>query len=174
MKISEQGLDFIKSFEGLRLTAYWDPNGGVWTIGWGHTRGVRRGQVITKAQAERFIRDDLAPIERHLTADLGEDGVLQCQFDALCSWIFNLRDGIRQYNNSTLRRKLKSGDYKGAADEFPRWCHSGGHVLPGLVRRREAERKMFLQAGGVTALFVGVLVILAMGLAIAFFREMVL
>ena len=147
MKISKQGLDFIKSFEGLELEAYWDKRGGVWTIGWGHTRGVKKGQVITKEQAEQFIRDDLAPIERHLTADLGEDGVLQCQFDALCSWIFNLRDGIRQYNTSTLRRKLKAGDYKGAADEFPRWCRSGGVVMNGLKRRRNAERVMFLQSG---------------------------
>ena len=147
MRISEQGKDFIKSFEGLRLKAYWDKDGKVWTIGWGHTRGVKQGMVITKAQAEQFLRDDLAPIERHLTADLGEDGVLQCQFDALCSWIFNLRDGIRQYNTSTLRRKLKAGDYKGAANEFPRWCHSGGKVLPGLVTRRAAEQKMFLQGG---------------------------
>ena len=147
MRISEQGLDFIKSFEGLRLQSYWDKDGKVWTIGWGHTKGVKQGMAITKAQAEQFLADDLAPIERHLTADLGEDGVLQCQFDALCSWIFNLRDGSRQYNTSTLRRKLKAGDYKGAANEFPRWCHSGGKVLPGLVTRRAAERKMFLQSG---------------------------
>ena len=157
MRISEQGLDLIKSFEGLRLQSYWDANGGVWTIGWGHTKGVQRGQVITRADAERFIRDDLAPIERHLTADLGEDGVLQCQFDALCSFCFNL--GIRQYNNSTLRRKLKAGDYKGAANEFPRWCHSGGKVLPGLVRRREVERRLFLQSGAadIAALLLGMM-----------------
>ena len=160
MRISKQGADFIKSFEGLRLKAYWDKDGKVWTIGWGHTRGVKKGQVITKEQAEQFILDALAPIERHLTADLGEDGVLQCQFDALCSWIFNLRDGIRQYNTSTLRRKLKAGDYKGAANEFPRWCHSGGKVLPGLVTRRAAERKMFLQSGAadIAALILGIII----------------
>ena len=163
MKISKQGLDFVKSFEGLRLEAYWDKDGKVWTIGWGHTRGVKKGQVITKEQAEQFIRDDLAPIERHLTADLGEDGVLQCQFDALCSWIFNLRDGIRQYNTSTLRRKLKGGDYKGAANEFPRWCRSGGVVMNGLQRRRNAERAMFLQSG-----FVDLAVIMVIFMAMGF------
>ena len=159
MRISEQGKDFIKSCEGLRLQADWDQDGKVWTIGWGHTRGVKQGMVITQAQAEQFLADDLAPIERHLTADLGEDGVLQCQFDALCSWIFNLRDGIRQYNTSTLRRKLKAGDYEGAANEFPRWCHSGGKVLPGLVTRRAAERKMFLQSGeaDIAALLLGMM-----------------
>ena len=157
MRISEQGKAFIKSFEGLRLKAYWDKDGKVWPIGWGHTRGVKQGMVITKAQAEQLILDALAPIARHLTADLGEAGVLQCQFAALCSWIFNLRAGLRQYTTSTLRRKLKAGDYEGAANEFPRWCHSGGKVLPGLVTRRAAERKMFLQSGAadIAALLLG-------------------
>ena len=158
MRISEEGKQLIRDFEGLRLSAYRDAV-GVLTIGYGHTRGVRPGQTITRAEAEKLLSADLEPIERQLTADLGEDGVLQCQFDALCSWIFNLRDGIRQYNTSTLRRKLKAGDYKGAADEFPRWCHSGGKVLSGLVTRRAAERKMFLQAGAadIAALLLGVM-----------------
>ena len=171
MRISEQGLDLIKSFEGLRLKSYQDSI-GVWTIGWGHTRGVRKGQVITEAQAERFLRDDLEPIERQLTADLGEDGVLQCQFDALCSFCFNL--GIGAYMKSTLRKYVKAGRDDEADREFGKWVHAGGRVLPGLVRRRKAEAALYAQAGGVTALFVGVLVMLAMGLAIAFFREMVL
>ena len=171
MRISEQGLDFIKSFEGLRLKSYQDSI-GVWTIGWGHTRGVRKGQVITEAQAERFLRDDLEPIERQLTADLGEDGVLQCQFDALGSFCFNL--GIGAYMKSTLRKYVKAGRDTDADREFAKWVHAGGRVLPGLVRRRKAEAELYAQAGGVTALFVGGLVMLAMGLAIAFFREMVL
>ena len=171
MRISEQGLDFIKSFEGLRLKSYQDSI-GVWTIGWGHTKGVKRGQVITRADAERFIRDDLAPIERHLTADLGEDGVLQCQFDALCSFCFNL--GIGAYMRSTLRKYVKAGRDADADREFGRWVHAGGRVLPGLVRRRKAEAELYAQAGGVTVPFVGVIVMIAMGLAIAFFREMVL
>ena len=172
MRISEQGLDFIKSFEGLRLQSYWDKDGKVWTIGWGHTKGVKRGQVITRADAERFIRDDLAPIERHLTADLGEDGVLQCQFDALCSFCFNL--GIGAYMKSTLRKYVKAGRDDEADREFAKWVHAGGRVLPGLVRRRKAEAELYAQAGGLTALIVGVLVMLAMGLAIAVFKEMVL
>jgi len=171
MRISEQGLDLIKSFEGLRLKSYQDSI-GVWTIGWGHTRGVRKGQVITEAQAERFLRDDLEPIERQLTADLGEDGVLQCQFDALCSFCFNL--GIGAYMKSTLRKYVKAGRDDEADREFAKWVHAGGRVLPGLVRRRKAEAALYAQAGGVTALFVGVLVMLAFGLAIAVFREMVL
>ena len=165
MRISEQGKDFIKSFEGLRLKAYWDKDGKVWTIGWGHTRGVKQGMVITKAQAEQFLADDLAPIERHLTADLGEDGVLQCQFDALCSFCFNIKDGIRQYMRSTLRRKLKAGDKLGAANEFPRWCHADGVVMNGLKRRRNAERAMFLQSGFVD-LAVIMVIFMVMGIVL--------
>ena len=142
------------------------------TIGYGHTRGVRPGQVITRREAELLLSADLEPIERHLTTDLGEDGVLQCQFDALCSFCFNL--GIGAYMKSTLRKYVKAGRDADAGREFAKWVHAGGRVLPGLVRRRRAEAELYAQAGGVTALFVGVIVMIAMGLAIAFFREMVL
>ena len=171
MRISEQGLDLIKSFEGLRLSAYRDAV-GVLTIGYGHTRGVRLGQIITRREAELLLSADLEPIERQLTADLGEDGVLQCQFDALCSFCFNL--GIGAYMRSTLRKYVKAGRDTDAGREFGRWVHAGGRVLPGLVRRRRAEAELYAQAGGVTPLFVGVIVMIAMGLAIAFFREMIL
>ena len=171
MRISEQGLDLIKSFEGLRLSAYRDAV-GVLTIGYGHTRGVRLGQTITRGEAELLLSADLEPIERQLTADLGEDGVLQCQFDALCSFCFNL--GIGAYMRSTLRKYVKAGRDADADREFGRWVHAGGRVLPGLVRRRKAEAELYAQAGGVTVPFVGVIVMIAMGLAIAFFREMVL
>ena len=171
MRISEQGLDLIKSFEGLRLSAYRDAV-GVLTIGYGHTRGVRLGQTITRREAELLLSADLEPIERQLTADLGEDGVLQCQFDALCSFCFNL--GIGAYMRSTLRKYVKAGRDADADREFGRWVRAGGRVLPGLVRRRRAEAELYAQAGGVTVPFVGVIVMIAMGLAIAFFREMVL
>ena len=77
MRISEEGKQLIRDFEGLRLSAYRDAV-GVRTIGYGHTRGVRPGQTITRAEAEKLLSADLEPIERQLTADLGEDGVLQC------------------------------------------------------------------------------------------------
>lgn len=171
MKISEDGKQLIRDFEGLRLSAYRDAV-GVLTIGYGHTGGVRPGQTITRGEAELLLSADLEPIERQLTADLGEDGVLQCQFDALCSFCFNL--GIGAYMHSTLRKYVKAGRDADAGREFGRWVHAGGRVLPGLVRRRRAEAELYAQAGGVTALFVGVLVTLAMGLAIAVFREMIL
>ena len=164
MRISKQGLDFIKSFEGLRLKSYQDSI-GVWTIGWGHTRGDKKGQVITKEQAEQFILDDLAPIEKHLSADLASDNVTQHEFDALCSFCFNIRDGIRQFMGSTLRRKLKAGDKLGAAAEFSKWCRANGKVVAGLQRRRNAERAMFLQSGFVD-LAVIMVIFMVMGIVL--------
>ena len=154
MRISEEGKQLIRDFEGLRLSAYRDAV-GVLTIGYGHTRGVRPGQTITHREAELLLSADLEPIERQLTADLGEDGVLQCQFDALCSFCFNL--GIGAYMHSTLRKYVKAGRDADADKEFGKWVHAGGKVLPGLVTRRAAERKMFLQGGAadIAALLLG-------------------
>ena len=154
MRISEEGKQLIRDFEGLRLSAYRDAV-GVLTIGYGHTRGVRPGQTITHREAELLLSADLEPIERQLTADLGEDGVLQCQFDALCSFCFNL--GIGAYMHSTLRKYVKAGRDADADREFGRWVRAGGRVLPGLVTRRAAERKMFLQGGAadIAALLLG-------------------
>ena len=98
-------MNFIKSHEALRLKAYQDSK-GVWTIGWGHTKGVQPGDVITREQAEQFIRDDFAWVERPLNADLvtGRDMplVTQNEFDALCALVFNI--GSDAYLESTVRR----------------------------------------------------------------------
>ncbi|MEE1209841.1 MAG: lysozyme, partial [Parafannyhessea umbonata] len=108
MRLSQNGVNFIKSHEALRLKAYQDSK-GVWTIGWGHTKNVHPGDVITREQAEQFIRDDFAWVERTLNADLvaGRDKplVTQNEFDALCSLVFNI--GSDAYLDSTVRRKIK-------------------------------------------------------------------
>lgn len=148
MKLSQNGVNFIKSHEALRLKAYQDSK-GVWTIGWGHTKNVHPGDVITREQAEQFIRDDFAWVERTLNADLvsGRDNpiVTQNEFDALCSLVFNI--GSQAYLESTVRRKIKQGDKMGAAHAFGMWIYSNHKIAPGLVTRRNAERKMFLQGG---------------------------
>ena len=148
MRLSQKGVDFIKSHEALRLKAYQDSK-GVWTIGWGHTKGVKPGDVITREQAERFIRDDFAWVERTLNADLvtGRDKplVTQNEFDALCSLVFNI--GSQAYLDSTVRKKIKQGDKIGAAHAFGMWIYSNHKIAPGLVTRRNAEQKMFLQGG---------------------------
>lgn len=139
MKTSERGLALIREFEGLRLAAYQDAV-GVWTIGYGTTRGVKQGQKITAADAESLLRDDLARFESEVMR-LVKVPLSQPQFDALVVFTYNL--GAKNLGNSTLLRRLNAGDYKGAAGQFERWNKAGGKVLAGLTRRRAAERKLF-------------------------------
>lgn len=140
MTISDAGLNLIKRFEGLRLTAY-DDGVGVQTLGYGHTRGVKAGDTCTQEQADEWLREDVADataaVARLVTADL-----TQSQRDALISIVFNIGEGA--FERSTLLRKLNAGDYEGAANEFPRWNKGGGRVLAGLVKRRAAERELFM------------------------------
>ncbi|MBC8944628.1 MULTISPECIES: lysozyme [Xenorhabdus] len=143
MEISENGINKIKSYEGLRLKAYPDPatGGEPWTIGYGHTGGVEPGQVITKQQAEALLSEDLNPIydvlEQYVKVPL-----TQGQFDALCSLIFNV--GIGNFIHSTLLKKLNQGDYQEAAQEFLKWDKANGNKLPALLARRKSEQEMFL------------------------------
>ncbi|WP_442786292.1 lysozyme [Leptothoe sp. PORK10 BA2] len=134
------GIGLIKSFEGLRLKAYQDAV-GVWTIGYGTTRGVKPGQEITEAQAEALIKNDLARFEQDVNQAVRVP-INDNQFAALVSFTYNVGSGAMR--SSTLLRKLNNRDITGAADEFPRWNRAGGRVLAGLTRRRNAERALFL------------------------------
>ena len=137
MKATDNCVQLIKRFEGLYLKAYVCP-AGVLTIGYGHTRGVKPGDKINELQAEIYLREDVEACEiqlNYLTLPIN-----QHQFDALCSFIFNL--GIGNFMQSTLLKKLKAGDNT-AADEILRWDKSGGKVLPGLTARRKAEYDLF-------------------------------
>ena len=139
-KINVAGLQLIKSFEGVKLRSYKD-SVGVWTIGYGHTDNVEPGDVITEAEAEGYLRDDLDDAERavdaYVTVPLSDN-----QFAALVSFVFNL--GPTAFNRSTLLKVLNQRNYKQAANEFLKWNRAGGKILAGLVRRREAERNLFL------------------------------
>ncbi len=144
MKISNNGLNLIKQFEGLRLNAY-DDGVGVWTIGYGtikYPNGVRvkRGDKITQAQADQYIANDVATFERAVNM-LVNVPLNQNQFDALVSLTYNIGSGA--FKNSTLLKKLNKGDYQGAADQFLVWNKAGGKVMKGLVRRRKAEMELF-------------------------------
>jgi len=143
MKISPKGLAVIKQFEGLRLTAYKCP-AGVLTIGYGSTGAhVKPGMKITEQEAERLLLDDLSRFEVGVH-EVIKQPLTQGQFDALVSFSFNV--GLGALRESTLAAKLKAGDVVGAANEFARWNKAGGKVLPGLVKRREAERDLFVGA----------------------------
>ncbi|KLU15612.1 MULTISPECIES: lysozyme [Xenorhabdus] len=143
MKISENGINKLKSYEGLKLKAYPDPATGAapWTIGYGHTKGVEPGQVITTQQAEGYLHQDLIPVYAAIQ-QLVKVSLTQGQFDALCSFIFNL--GIGNFAHSTLLKKLNTGDYQGAAKEFVKWDRADGRALAALRMRRESEQKTFL------------------------------
>ena len=142
MRTSPKGISLIKSFEGLRLKSYQD-SVGVWTIGYGATRGICPGMTITNEQAERMLMNDIARFEPELDR-LAKVPLSQNQWNALMSFVYNL--GAANLGSSTLLKLLNAGDYAGAAEQFPRWNKAGGQVLAGLTKRRAAERAMFLGA----------------------------
>jgi spore coat assembly protein SafA len=139
MSLSQNGVDLIKGFEGLRLNAYQD-SVGVWTIGYGHTAGVRPGDHITQAQAEAFLKQDTGWAQQAVRDNV-KVPLTQGQFDALTSFTFNL--GAGALKGSTLLRELNAGHYATAQKEFGKWVHAGGQRLEGLVRRRAAEAALF-------------------------------
>jgi lysozyme len=140
-RIGPPGLAIIKSCEKLRLRAYLPTPNDVPTIGYGHTEGVKMGDVCTAAQAEKWLIEDCDAAEICVNGRV-KLPITDNQFDALVSLVFNI--GINAFASSTLLRKLNSGDYAGAAAEFKRWRFQKGEELAGLVKRRERERKLFL------------------------------
>lgn len=143
MKTSERGIELIKAFEGLRLRSYQD-SVGVWTIGYGHTRGVRQDMRITPQQAEEYLITDLSNTETFVMRNLDGEHVNQCQFDALVSFTFNLGPG--NLAKSTLLKKVKADpDDATIAGEFEKWCRAGGKYLKGLHRRRKAEAQLYFE-----------------------------
>jgi lysozyme len=141
MRIAEPGIDLIKSFESCRLTAYKDIV-GVLTIGYGHTGAdVEEGQEITQDEADALLASDLSTFENGVTRAL-KVTINQNQFDALVSFAYNL--GVHALVNSTLFRLVNQSAFDKAALEFVKWDKAGGKVVPGLLRRRTAERDLFL------------------------------
>ena len=139
MNLGYNGTKLLKFFEGCRLTAYQD-SVGVWTIGYGHTKGVYEGMTITQEEAEQMLLTELEEyegyVEKYVTVPLTQN-----QFDALVVWVYNL--GPTNFRNSTLLKELNSGNYTAAGKEITRWNKAGGKVLAGLVKRREAEALLF-------------------------------
>ena len=139
-QINAAGLELIKRFEGLRLSAYKCP-AGVWTIGYGSTGPhVRPGMTITPREATELLQADLLKFERAVAA-LVTVTINENQFSALVSFAFNVGEGALA--RSTLLKHLNAGRIAMAAQEFLRWTKAGGVELPGLVRRRQAERDLF-------------------------------
>lgn len=139
MKISDSGIALIKHFEGCKLKAYLCP-AGVWTIGYGHTDGVKAGMAWTQQQADDALARDLQSFESAVSACVTVP-ITQSQFDALVSFAFNC--GAGALRKSTLLRLLNAGDYSGAEKQFGRWISKGTAAEKGLRRRRKAEALLF-------------------------------
>lgn len=141
MKTSKKGLDLIKEFEGCKLSAYKD-QGGIYTIGWGATgEGVNPNSVWTQQQADERLIKDLEDAEWGV-GGLVQTKISQNQFDALVCFAYNV--GIAALARSSLLKQLNMKHFKEAAEQFLNWCHVKGAVNAGLLRRRQAEKKLFL------------------------------
>lgn len=139
MKTSQRGINLIKQFEGVRLTAYKCP-AGVYTIGYGHTRGVTRGMRITEEEASAFLAADLRNSEKAVERYDSIYHWNQNEFDALVSFTFNC-------GATNLRALLRNGrrNRSQIAATLPLYRKAGGKVLKGLERRRAAEKALFLE-----------------------------
>ncbi len=144
MNVSENGLKLIEDFEGYSYTAYFDSYGGVWTVGYGETEHVGPNTTMTRQQAEVDLKGLL---EREYEPAIYGLGVPlnQNQYDALCSFVWNLGPGSLQWD---VGRDLRARDYRGAADAMLQYDAAGGVVLQGLRTRRERERALFLTPAG--------------------------
>ncbi len=170
MKLSKVGADLMHKYEGYRTRPYLCP-AHIWTIGYGHvlyqeqirlpmmrpdgkTKAdipmIRKemplkledNRVWTKQEIDKLFEDDVASFERGVLRLVPGSAGRQGRFDALVSISFNF--GLGNLQRSTIRMRANRGDWEGAADAFRVWTKGGGKVLPGLVKRREAEIALFL------------------------------
>ena len=167
MKLSKAGEDLMHRYEGFRSKPYLCP-AHIWTIGYGHVlyqdqislpvlrtaekpvKMIRKemplkpedNRVWTKTEIDELFRNDVETFERGVLRLVPGVVGRQGSFDALVSFAFNA--GLGNLQRSTIRMKANRGDWEGAAEAFMMWTKGGGKVLPGLVKRREAEVKLFL------------------------------
>ena len=139
MRASQKLIDHIKKSESCVLTAYQD-SAGIWTIGYGHTAGVKKGDRITAYQAEQFLKEDLHKFEA--MADKCRMLTTQGRYDAVLDCIYNC--GPANFNSSTLKKYIESNRKVWEIQEqFLRWVNAGGKKLGGLVSRRIWEANRF-------------------------------
>lgn len=144
MRVSPRGMQLTRLSEGCNLHSYPDPasGGAPFTCGYGHTgQDVKPGMTITQAQADAWLECDLARAAQVVNS-LVHVYLNQNQFDALCDFVLNV--GAGNFRSSTLLRLLNAGNFAAAADQFARWTQAAGKTMPGLVKRRAAERALFV------------------------------
>ncbi len=127
--------------EGFQPVAYSDPV-GIPTACYGTTKNVRLGQTFTKEECDILLNDELSAAIR-VVDDATDAPLNDYQLAALGSFVYNV--GPAAFRSSTLLRKLNAGDIAGACDQLPRWIYAKGRKLPGLVKRRQAERDLCLK-----------------------------
>lgn len=140
LKPSDDCIEIIAYFEGFEEHAYQD-SVGVWTIGYGSTRGVKQGDVITEEAARKRMLKELEEDYAYAVQRYVKVPLTQYEFDALTCFTYNLGSG--NLSRSTLLKLLNQGLYEEASDEFPKWSKAGGKTLKGLFRRRTGEELMF-------------------------------
>ena len=141
MQLGDKGTELIQRFEKLEYTSYPD-QGGVWTIGWGHTGpDVTAGLTCTGDQADAWFRQDTAKAVRAVLSSV-DVAICQNQFDALVAFTYNV--GVGAEAHSTLVKYVNANRFDLAALEFLKWNHVNGQVSNGLTRRRQAEHDLFL------------------------------
>lgn len=144
MKLSQKGKDLIKSFEGLELRVYPDlgTGGAPYTAGYGHTGpDVKPGMNVTQAMSDKWFDQDVAKFENGVSNALTVE-TTQNQFDAMVSLAYNI--GLGNFTKSTLLRKHNAKCWQCAAAQFGVWRNAGGKVMTGLIRRRAAERELYM------------------------------
>ena len=143
MKLNKAGIDLIKKFEGCKLTAYPDPatGGDPWTIGWGSTKGVKKGDIWTQKQADDALATECEEwckgILKLVKAQLNDN-----QFSALVSFVHNV--GLGNFGKSTMLKLINQNKLKEASEEFVKWNKAAGKVMAGLTKRRQAEKDLFI------------------------------
>lgn len=142
--ITENSINLIKTFEGYRSNAYPDPGSGgaPWTIGFGHTKDVKRGDVCTMEEAIAWLYQEATEASLQVL-NVVTVPISQNQLDALTSFVYNT--GIGTFKKSTLLKLLNLHQYDNAAKEFTKWIYAAGVSLPGLIKRRQAEKELFLR-----------------------------
>jgi lysozyme len=141
MNFSLKGLEVLKDFEDLRLVAY-DDGGGVWTLGYGHTEGVKPGDSCSEEQAEEWLRQDLEPAEREVNGSV-KVPLTQSMYDALVIFVFNV--GVKAFRDSQLLSLLNQKEYFKVPEQLCRWRYDGGKPVRGLMIRRLREALLFMQ-----------------------------
>lgn len=157
-QVTKEGILLIQEFEGCALTAYFDPRGNCWTIGWGRTKDVKEGDTCAQDQADGWLKKEVQDLSALILRLAPNVQLNDNQLSALVSFVYNVGLGKKgekagfleliSGEPSTLLKCLRRGDLTWAAVEFPKWDKAGGQISAGILRRRLAEQALFLKEVG--------------------------